>query len=455
MRIGDRMIETISKVKTDIRKRNIENSPKKNGSSDIDSIPYLDELGITIIDETQAIQFKDNNDYNIHRWTPYIQGFSANFVQNMIDKYKLDYDNPKILDPFSGSGTVIIQSKINGLFAMGNEINPWMADVANVKINALRIDTIILENFIIDLKLSRTVKPPSFLQNSKHFEEEVLLELRKLKYAINNSGIEVEEAFTQKSLEVAFASILIPCSNLKRSPCLGYKKDKIVFPEMVKNLFINKVAEIINDVKEIKLNPSFKNDGSCVILSSSETFDYQHDFDLVITSPPYMNGMDYAINYKIEMSWLDFVESHSELKKIKEEMVVCDNVSKKFIRDFSSDTGRYSNEWIEKIKININKNIQIRGSYRRLDMADIVHKYFDDMYKIMRNVISSINKGGRFVLVVGDSLIVDEYVPTDLILAKIGVELGMEVESLVKARNRRSGQIRSYKLRETILTLKK
>jgi hypothetical protein len=322
-------------------------------------------------------------------------------------------------------------------------------------VNALKINTLKLRSFLNNLRFTRKVKAPSFLQNTKHFDEKILSELRKLKYSINNSGIDKEDAYTQKSLEVAFASILIPCSNLKRSPCLGYKKGKIVYPKMVKELFIDKINEIISDVEEVRQNSSFRIDDSRIVLSSSGTYKYQDTFDLVITSPPYMNGMDYAINYKIEMSWLDFVDSHAELKKIKEEMVVCDNVSKKLIRDFGEDNTRYTNTWIETIKKNINQNIEIRGSYRRLDMAEIVHKYFDDMYKIMKNVISSINKGGRFVLVVGDSLIVDEYVPTDLILAKIGVELGMEIESLVKARNRRSGQIRSYKLRETILTLKK
>ena len=88
-------------------------------------------------------------------------------------------------------------------------------------------------------------------------------------------------------------------------------------------------------------------------------------------------------------------------------------------------------------------------------MPEIVHKYFDDMYIIMKNVVSAIKKNGRFILVIGDSLIADVYVPTDLLLAKIGNELGLSIERIEKARERRSGQIRSYKLRETIVTLKK
>ena len=63
--------------------------------------------------------------------------------------------------------------------------------------------------------------------------------------------------------------------------------------------------------------------------------------------------------------------------------------------------------------------------------------------------------GGRFILVVGDSLIADVYVPTDLLIAKMGSDLGLKIEKIEKARERRSGQIRSYRLRESIVTLLK
>ena len=166
-----------------------------------------------------------------------------------------------------------------------------------------------------------------------------------------------------------------------------------------------------------------------------------------------MNGLDYVINYKIEMGWLGFASGHKELKRVKDEMVVCDNVSKGLIKKFTDYNGKYTNEWLEEIKLNIKNNIEKRGSYRRPDMPEIVHKYFDDMYLIMKNVSGAINKGGRFILVVGDSLIADVYLPTDLLLARIGKELGFSIEKIEKARNRRSGQIRSYQLRETIVTL--
>ena len=117
--------------------------------------------------------------------------------------------------------------------------------------------------------------------------------------------------------------------------------------------------------------------------------------------------------------------------------------------------GSKTYEWIENIKMAITAGIKRRGSYRRMDMPHIVHKYFDDMFRIMSKVYEAMNDGGRFILVVGDSLIADVYIPTDLLIARIGQDIGLHIEGIEKARERRSGQIRSYKLRETIITLKK
>lgn len=54
---------------TDIRRRNVLASPKFGGSCDIDSKPYLKELGTEIIERRQPIQFTSNFAEHVHRWT--------------------------------------------------------------------------------------------------------------------------------------------------------------------------------------------------------------------------------------------------------------------------------------------------------------------------------------------------------------------------------------------------
>jgi len=74
---------------------------------------------------------------------------------------------------------------------------------------------------------------------------------------------------------------------------------------------------------------------------------------------------------------------------------------------------------------------------------------------VLSGVRTALKPGGRFVIVVGDSLIAGAYVPGDLILARIAASLGYRIESVEVARSRRSGQRRSFALRESVLTLQR
>lgn len=441
--------ETNKKESLTARQKNIANSPKQKGNCDTDALPYLEELNVKIINNRQSIQFTPNLNEQIHRWTSYVQGFSASFVQSIFDSYSNGYDNPVILDPFSGCGTVQVQAKLNGYSSYGTELNPLLQFIATAKLQSWEVPYDELLETYNHLPKNKIAQAPLFLKSQIHFNPDVLRSLEIIKGGINT----VENEKIRNLLLLAFSAILIDCSNLKRSPCLGYAKEKKVDTTAPYVLMNRKVHQIASDLKVIQNEYKDRMNCPCeIFLGNAITFEHKRFFDLVITSPPYMNGLDYVINYKIEAGWLNFADNQKKLKQLKDEMVVCDNVSKGLIKNFKPV---YTNDWIEHIKMNIQNNIIRRGSYRRADMPYIVHKYFDDMYKVMKKVAVCMNQKARFILVVGDSLIADVYVPTDLLIAKIGEDLGLYIEKIEKARERRSGQIRSYKLRETIITLQK
>ena len=440
-----------------VRRKNVFSSPKFGGSCDIDSVPYSKELGIEVVERRQPIQFTSNFGEHVHRWSPYIQGFSAAFVQSILDQYRNNYELPIILDPFAGCGTVLTQSKLNGHVSIGTELNPFIQFVADTKVNSWDVPPEFLMETFLSISKNLRTPAPTFLKSENQFKKEVLKNLECLKGGIDSLPTKTTKQNKVKNLILlAFSSILIDCSNLKRTPCLGYRKDKKVADDAPWILMKQKIRDICNDL-EVLQNKYRKILGveSRVLLANAMEYKHEHMFDLIITSPPYMNGLDYVMNYKIEMGWLGFTKGSKDAKKVKDSLVVCDNVSKGLVKTFMRNNSKYTNNWIEEIKTNIAKNIERRGNYRRSDMPYIVHKYFDDMYKVMKIVTKTLKQNGRFILVVGDSLIADVYVPTDLILAKIGIELGLSIEKVEKARNRHSGQIRNYRLRETIVTLKK
>lgn len=455
--LQDTLFDLATVTKLTARRRNVLRSPKQHGSADEDARPYLAELGQELLPAPQAIQFQPNTAEPVHRWSPYVQGFSASFVQRTLERYRSEYTRPVVLDPFAGSGTVLAQAKMNGFPSWGIELNPLLHFIGRTKVGCWKVSAEKLRSMAESVLASKILAdPPSFLKSETQFRPEVLFHLRRLKGWIDGfQPMNEEEAQVKDLLLLAFASILVDSSNLKRAPCLGYAPKKVVENDAPIRLFSQKIKQISDDLLLCQSQyGQYLETPAQVLLGNSMQIRPDTPCDLIITSPPYMNGLDYVMNYKIEMGWLGFGQSHRELKHIKDEMVVCDNVSKGLIRSFEQ-AKPYTNPWVEAIKEQIAFHIERRGNYRRHDMPSIVHKYFDDMYQVMRNMTEVLRPGGRFVLVVGDSLIADVYVPTDLILARIGQDLGLRIERLEKARERRSGQVRSYRLRETIVTLKK
>ncbi|MCI4367442.1 MAG: site-specific DNA-methyltransferase, partial [Thermoplasmata archaeon] len=78
------------------------------------------------------IQFRPNAEEAVHRWWPYVQGFSAGFVREILRRHAIGRGHT-VLDPFAGSGTVPVAARMEGAGAIGVELMPISAFVAAAK----------------------------------------------------------------------------------------------------------------------------------------------------------------------------------------------------------------------------------------------------------------------------------------------------------------------------------
>src|SRR5271165_107627 len=65
-----------------------------------------------------------NKSLPIHRWVPWIAGFSKDFVDGVLRTH-LKVDKGTILDPFAGVGTTLVEALLQGHDVVGFEINPY------------------------------------------------------------------------------------------------------------------------------------------------------------------------------------------------------------------------------------------------------------------------------------------------------------------------------------------
>ena len=151
--------------------------------------------------------------------------------------------------------------------------------------------------------------------------------------------------------------------------------------------------------------------------------------DLAITSPPYVNGMDYVMNYKLDLAWLGYARDYADLAELRHRMVACDNLPRE-------EAARYARRketpdpWLGTILSQIERNLIEKGTYRRQDVHGVVNRYFWDLVPVLKMVHGALRPGGRFSLVVGDSLLAGAYVPGDLLVARLGARVGFEIEGM-------------------------
>ena len=422
----------------------------------VDPVAYVErferESGVRLGRIQGPITFRSNEALPVHRWWPYVQGYSADFVRGIVETADLPR-GARVLDPFAGSGTTLVEARRAGAEALGTELLAPAVLAARVKTRFdLPVDR--LERAAaraVDSARSRTPGALPFLRETRRqFSSTVLDDLTRLRDALPAGGRPVPDA-----LRLAFGRILIPSSRLHRSPCLGYGRSRSGQEIPVAERFRAAVREMATDLAELQRHRTAWGPPATVREEDARTAVWPAgSIDLAITSPPYVNGMDYVMNYKVDLAWLGYARSYRDLASLRSAQVACDNLPR-------AETVSYRHvvatpdPWLDEILPRIRANVERKGSYRRDDVHAVVHRYFSDLAQVLRRVREALRPGSRLVLVVGDSLLAGTYVPGDLLTARLAESADYRIVSVDVARSRRSGQRRSFVLRESVVTLER
>lgn len=427
----------------------------------------------------------------MERWYTLIAGFSGNFVRESFHKYDIR-ENQIVLDPFVGTGTSTLISMFEGIKSIGIDINPFNNLVAKVK-TSYDIDHVLLKQYSNQLreKLSPlakgehefvweevpVIKIKNHLANiwksrkaSKNREDEsvpqmphlekwmsprVLNRVVELKNVIRNT--EINSQSVVDFFNVAFASILLKVSNMQLAgPKICYQRKKgkriLCIDAPVITLFLDKLETMVNDLqhfdKKQKL-PSPK-----LMLGDVRNLEslIDEEIDFAITSPPYLNEVDYLDNTRLELYFLNFVKNDEDIRQLKESMI---RANSKYL----FNTNRDYPDNIPNLDI-FNKILTLCDEIKKewekhnwgWDHPRLTAEYFIDMYKHLRGMKEHLQPNAHYLIIVGDSAIDKVLVPTDEILAKIALEIGFSKADVSSFRTRSCSR-HGVCLRESLITL--
>ena len=177
-------------------------------------------------------------------------------------------------------------------------------------------------------------------------------------------------------------------------------------------------------------------------------------FDVVVTSPPYLNSFDYSDVYRPELFAGGFVAANIELREIR----------LKTIRSHVQVSWEPSDRQAPSLLIEpITRELRKRELWdHRLPL--MVENYFIDLSDILKRTRRVVRKGAKAWIVISTSAYAGVEIPVDLILADIAGHVGWAVEEVFVLRNLRASGQHSSKylklgasppLRESLLVLRR
>ena len=252
---------------------------------------------------------EEGTSYATHGIHPY----SAKFIPQLPAKIIEECVNERhvVLDPFSGSGTTLLESRLRSIDSIGFDTNPIAALVSRVKVTVLsKKDWKDFDNIVLQIKLKFKEKDyskswiPEIPQIEHWFEPKIIKDLGLIAGEIKNiKNQKVKELF-----EIILSSIIVVTSNQDSETRFAAIKKNLNF-DAVEKKFFKKLISISNSVKDLSNNPKVINSKSDVFFADTRKLSKyvsKNSVDLVITSPPYLNSYEYYLYHKFRMYWLSF-----------------------------------------------------------------------------------------------------------------------------------------------------
>lgn len=435
-------------------------------------------MAYTIVDYSKeygsVMQFGKNKSVYIHRWYPFVEGYSKEFISKIVDEYKRLHkcDSIVCLEPFAGSGTTPLELQDMGYLCYSFEVSPFMYDLACCKMET----TYTMKSF--DKYCEQIVcyfnEPDMYSEKKIETDFKTLVEHESIdKWLLNREVrlgvLDVLEGIKhfqskkyQRLFKIALASILLEVSNVYRNgKCVSYKdnwKETVnysrndvhqIFLDRLNNIFRADILQMerIKSKKKIFSNRKYCYQGDCRELIFNKVPD--DAINLVITSPPYLNSRDYTDTYMVELKALDYMENLNDVRKLREK-TLRSHVQIKW--------GELETLEIEELKQALKDIENYKDEFWNVELLNMIRGYFLDINTLFNGLSKKMSPNGMIFFNVANSAYYNVEIEVDKIVSKIAENNGFRVEEIREARRvKTSSQQKGISggLRESVIVIRK
>ncbi len=353
-----------------------------------------------------------------------VHPFPARMAPGIALRVMSDMHEVRVLDPMMGSGTVLAMARAHGHRGIGFDTDPLAVLISKVWTTAFRRDEIRVQaRSVLERALTEVKHITVGDAYPEHADEETCRfvrywfdgyarrQLTALSIAIGSERSEM----TRNALWCAFSRLIITKqSGASRAMDLSHSRPHRVFktaPEKPFKSFLSAVERVIAsgiDEATPERGPEPK-----ITMGDARALPLpDQSVDLVLTSPPYLNAIDYIRSSKFSLVWMGY--SITELRQIR-----TDSVGTEAGQGGLAEEDRASRLILEALKLR--PKLEPRHE-------QILCRYIHDMRRAIAEVGRVLATPGRAVYVVGENTLRGTYIRTSIIVTALAELAGLSVK---------------------------
>ncbi|TFC87150.1 SAM-dependent methyltransferase [Cryobacterium sp. TmT2-59] len=376
------------------------------------------------------VHWRGNQDLPIHRWYKYREGYSP----ALIDALQL---GARILDPFAGSGSIMVGAAELGLRSTGIDVNPLATFVTSVKLTPLDSDQLNQASGFADLMLSissvsEAWPQPALTISENMFEPDINLVMMQIRARIEEFA---DDTVFYNFLLLAWIAVLETVgSYFKEGNGIKYRKKKRAknsYEDHVDgewqlkrfgrdqrsfaiSTYVNHLRMMVDDgracwgAQEWEQQQVLTGSANQIMPTLAE-----ESFDSVVFSPPYANRFDYFESLKVELWYGGFVKSYEDLNTLR----------KSSMRSHLGADLKQVTAVIPDLE-DLIESMDADSYAVKMRVPALLRGYFDDIRSVLSESKRVTVKGGRTYVVVGNSAYAGVIIPTDSLVAQVGRDIG-------------------------------
>jgi DNA modification methylase len=368
---------------------------------------------------------KRNSKYVTHGVHAYKGKFYPQLAKSLVNVAGVT-PGATILDPFCGSGTVLLEGYLNGFSAYGIDLNPLAVKIARSKTAILEVDSSVVERSFASIKaiLGRTMS--SGEKDVSQFAEDVLDEV----YSWFPTPVVYKLGHVLKHIRLLGDSRIVEFMEVVLSDCirqvsqqdptdLRIRRRRVPLDDApLIELFLEKL-----DVQQTRLEDFWRIRHHRPAPFGHATAHYADNrlsqayegislesgsVDAIITSPPYATALPYIDTDRLSIMSIMGLGS-TERRQIEEQLTGSREISTTKRKDFEARLGdsltrkTLPQSVVAALEHLYDFNSEAEVGFRRRNMPSLLLRYFLDMNAVLDHVRSLLKPGAQAFFVVGDT----------------------------------------------------